>query len=80
MSRCEIWLYIPTASDSAIGNRSHGDVQPHLTSMSVILRLYNSSTARLCKSFRNKNRVSLKALFCAELFYSATDSNLKLTV
>ncbi len=52
----------------------------YLRPTSVILRLYNSSTKRVCKSFRNNNGVSLKAIFCTELLSSATDSNLKLTV
>ncbi len=33
----------------------------------VILRLYNSSTAQVCKYIGNDDSVSLKALFCAEL-------------
>ncbi len=47
---------------------------------SVMLRLYNSSTIRVCKYIQNNNRVSLKALFCAEILPSLTDSNLSLTV
>ncbi len=61
-------------------NHSRDDTLPYIRPTSVILRLYNSSTKRVCKSFRNNNGVSLKAIFCTELLSSTTDSNLKLTV
>jgi len=58
-------------ADSAIVNHSHADIQPYSTATSVILCLYNSSTAQVCKS------LNVKTLFCAELLPSATDSNRK---
>ncbi len=54
----------PTASDiRAISQRA--DIQPYSTSTSVILHLYNSSTARVCKYIKHNNWVFLKALFCS---------------
>jgi len=55
--------------DSAVGNLSRGDIHPYLRSTNVILRFYNSSMARVRKSFRNNNGVFLKALLCRTTFF-----------